>query len=283
METTTQHPMGSASAKPEPPPPLFSMQVGNVCREMQPHRGPLLAGAGHALRGGQHPAALPWRVLAVPGGWAHQQEGKDHARYLGRRHHGKRRVLRGLLQHALSKDKEQDWASCFCSPLSPQATFSFLQVLLAAIHITAVGWRCACCSDCGTRRNAFLSVVLSKLALLGSAACFFFSGLGLTDGPLCLYNTTELSNGLIWDYPFVDTPSNRALENFYLFYPSTWGTCLEPVGIVAWHVTFFSLLLLISAAEMVLTFLQIINGCAGCLCGFCERKEAGLSHVPGVR
>uniref|UniRef100_A0A669PVE8 Transmembrane 4 L six family member 5 n=1 Tax=Phasianus colchicus TaxID=9054 RepID=A0A669PVE8_PHACC len=112
---------------------------------------------------------------------------------------------------------------------------------------------------------AFLSVVLSKLALLGSAACFFFSGLGLTDGPLCLYNTTE------------------SLENFYLFCPSTWGTCLEPVGIVAWHVTFFSLLLLISAAEMLLTFLQIINGCAGCLCGFCERKEAGLSRVPGVR
>ncbi|XP_021252987.1 transmembrane 4 L6 family member 19 isoform X1 [Numida meleagris] len=170
-----------------------------------------------------------------------------------------------------------------CSPFSPQATFSFLQVLLAATHITAVGWRCACCSDCGTRRNAFLSVVLSKLALLGSAACFFFSGLGLTDGPLCLYNSTEPRNGLIWDYPFVDTPGNRGLADSYLFYPSTWGTCLEPVGIVTWHVTFFSLLLLVSAAEMVLAFLQIINGCAGCLCGFCERKEAGLSRAPGVR
>lgn len=156
-------------------------------------------------------------------------------------------------------------------------------VLLAATHITAVGWRCACCSDCGTRRNAFLSVVLSKLALLGSAACFFFSGLGLTDGPLCLYNATEPTNGLIWDYPFVDTPSNRGLAHSYLFYPSTWGTCMEPVGIVAWHVTFFSLLLLVSAAEIVLTFLQIINGCAGCLCGFCEGKEAGFSRVPEVR
>ncbi|OXB83476.1 UNVERIFIED_CONTAM: hypothetical protein H355_006323 [Colinus virginianus] len=161
--------------------------------------------------------------------------------------------------------------------------FSSLQVLLAATHITAVGWRCACCSDCGTRRNAFLSVVLSTLALLGSAICFFFSGLGLTDGPLCLYNTTEPSNHLIWDYPFVDTPGSRGLVDSYLFYPSTWGTCLEPAGIVAWHVTFFSLLLLFSAAEMVLAFLQIINGCAGCLCGFCEGKEAGLSRAPGVR
>lgn len=63
-------------------------QVGHVCREMQPHRGPLLAGAGHTLRGGQHPAALSWRGLAVCGGWAHQQAGKDHARRLGRRRHG---------------------------------------------------------------------------------------------------------------------------------------------------------------------------------------------------
>uniref|UniRef100_A0A8C2ST28 Transmembrane 4 L six family member 19 n=1 Tax=Coturnix japonica TaxID=93934 RepID=A0A8C2ST28_COTJA len=146
-----------------------------------------------------------------------------------------------------------------------------VMVLLAATHITAVGWRCACCSDCGTRRNAFLSVVLSKLALLGSAACFFFSGLGLTDGPLCL----------VWLIPSLSW--HRGLADSYLFYPSTWSTCLEPVGIVAWHVTFFSLLLLISAAEMLLTFLQIINGCAGCLCGFCEGKEAGLSRVPGVR
>uniref|UniRef100_A0A669PNA0 T4S1 protein n=1 Tax=Phasianus colchicus TaxID=9054 RepID=A0A669PNA0_PHACC len=119
--------------------------------------------------------------------------------------------------------------------------------------------------------GVMVSTMSCTLALLGSAACFFFSGLGLTDGPLCLYNTTERSDGFM------------SLENFYLFCPSTWGTCLEPVGIVAWHVTFFSLLLLISAAEMLLTFLQIINGCAGCLCGFCERKEAGLSRVPGVR
>lgn len=39
------------------------------------------------------------------------------------------------------------------APLHPPAAFSFLQVLLAATHITAVGWRCAGCSDCGTRRN----------------------------------------------------------------------------------------------------------------------------------
>lgn len=39
------------------------------------------------------------------------------------------------------------------APLRPPAAFPSLQVLLAATHITAVGWRCAGCSNCGTRCN----------------------------------------------------------------------------------------------------------------------------------
>ncbi|KAM9613852.1 transmembrane 4 L6 family member 19 isoform 1-T1 [Morphnus guianensis] len=162
------------------------------------------------------------------------------------------------------------------APLRPPAAFSFLQVLLAATHITAVGWRCAGCSDCGTRRNAFISAVLSKLALLGAAACFVLSGVGLTDGPLCFYNASEHGHGhgILWDYPFLDTsgkePDTRAQN--YLYDHRTWSTCLEPEGIVAWNVVLFSLLLLVSATEMVLASLQILNGCLGCLCGFCEGK-----------
>ncbi|XP_055579437.1 transmembrane 4 L6 family member 19 [Falco biarmicus] len=149
-----------------------------------------------------------------------------------------------------------------------------IAVLLAATHITAVGWRCAGCSDCGTRRNAFISAVLSKLALLGAAACFVLSGVGLTNGPLCLYNASEHGRGTLWDYPFLDAsgqePGTR-VEN-YLYDHRTWSVCLEPEGVVAWNVVLFSLLLLISAAEMVLASLQILNGCLGCLCGFCEGK-----------
>lgn len=49
-------------------------------------------------------------------------------------------------------------------------------------------------------------MVLSKLALLGAAACFILSGVGLTNGPLCFYNTTELGlrHGALWGYPFRD-------------------------------------------------------------------------------
>ncbi|XP_068020034.1 transmembrane 4 L6 family member 19 [Melanerpes formicivorus] len=151
-----------------------------------------------------------------------------------------------------------------------------ITVLLAATHITAVGWQCAGCSDCGTRRNAFISAVLSKLALLGAAACFVLSGVGLTNGPLCFYNTFTHGGGndTLWGYPFLDAvgqvPDLRT-EN-YLHNRHTWNICLEPEGIVIWNTVLFSLLLLISAAEMVLASLQILNGCLGCLCGFCEKK-----------
>ncbi|NXP76633.1 T4S1 protein, partial [Ramphastos sulfuratus] len=117
--------------------------------------------------------------------------------------------------------------------------------------------------------QAFISAVLSKLALLGSAACFVLSGVGLTNGPLCFYNasTHGRGNDTLWGYPFLDTGSENYLHNHH-----TWSICLEPKGIVAWNTVLFSLLVLISAAEMVLASLQILNGCLGCLCGFCEKK-----------
>ncbi|NWV60818.1 T4S1 protein, partial [Malurus elegans] len=115
-----------------------------------------------------------------------------------------------------------------------------------------------------------------QLALLGAASCFVLSGVGLTNGPLCFYNTSELSlgHGALWGYPFLDAidqgPDAR-VEN-YLYNRRAWSICLEPEGIVTWHVSLFALLLLISAAEMLLALLQIVNGCLGCLCGFCEGK-----------
>ncbi|KFV14930.1 Transmembrane 4 L6 family member 1, partial [Pterocles gutturalis] len=153
-----------------------------------------------------------------------------------------------------------------------------IAVLLAATHITAVGWRCASCSDFlpGCCPQAFISAVLSKLALLGAAACFLLCGVGLTNGPLCLYNASEHGRGhsTLWGYPFLDAGSQEpdARVESYLHNRHTWNICLEPAGIVAWNVILFSLLLLVSAAEMVLASLQILNGCLGCLCGFCEGK-----------
>ncbi|NXG50771.1 T4S1 protein, partial [Psilopogon haemacephalus] len=156
-----------------------------------------------------------------------------------------------------------------------------ISVLLAATHITAVGWHPSNFWSPPTPLpgycpQAFISAVLSKLALLGAAACFVLSGVGLTNGPLCFYNASTYGreNDTLWGYPFLDTGSqvpDLRTEN-YLYSHHTWSICLEPEGIVAWNTVLFSLLLLISAAEMVLASLQILNGCLGCLCGFCEKK-----------
>ncbi|NXK92045.1 T4S1 protein, partial [Formicarius rufipectus] len=157
-----------------------------------------------------------------------------------------------------------------------------IPVLLAATHVTALGWRCSGCSHCGTRWNvrAGPSQVGWDLAFLGSAGCFVLSGVGLTNGPLCFYNASQhgLGHGAVWGYPFPDAsilhllPSPLHRDKVYLYNRHTWSICLEPEGIVAWNVVLFSILLLISVAEMVLSFLQILNGCLGCLCGFCEGK-----------
>ncbi|KFP06317.1 Transmembrane 4 L6 family member 1, partial [Calypte anna] len=152
-------------------------------------------------------------------------------------------------------------------------------VLLAAAHTTAVGWRCASwirCSPPGCCPQAFISAVLSKLALLGAAACFVLSGVGLTNGPLCFYNASENGFGHhpLWGYPFLEAGGQETdpRASSYLRDRGTWSICLEPAGVVSWNIALFSLLLLISAAEMVLASIQILNGCLGCLCGFCEGK-----------
>ncbi|NWH80466.1 T4S1 protein, partial [Piaya cayana] len=128
---------------------------------------------------------------------------------------------------------------------------------------------------CGSPESLSLFFPFLQLALLGATACFVLSGVGLTNGPLCFYNASQHGSDLgpLWGYPFLDSSSQKPdrAEN-YLYNPHTWSTCLEPAGIVVWNVVLFSLLLLLSTAEMVLASLQILNGCLGFLCGFCEGK-----------
>ncbi|XP_074859910.1 transmembrane 4 L6 family member 19 isoform X2 [Carettochelys insculpta] len=149
-------------------------------------------------------------------------------------------------------------------------------VLLAAAQITAVGWHCDRSSNCGTCQNMFLSIILSGMALLGSSACFILSGVGLTDGPLCLYNQTGAQQ---WGYPFVNVKPEDSYTRTrnYLYDQSLWTSiCIEPPNVVTWHVVFFSVLLVISVVEMVLASLQIINGFFGCLCGL--RADPGRNR-----
>ncbi|KAJ7324956.1 hypothetical protein JRQ81_017976 [Phrynocephalus forsythii] len=152
-----------------------------------------------------------------------------------------------------------------------------LLVFPAAFQSAGIGWRWKCCSKSGNCQKMFLSIVLSALGLLGSAASFIMSGVGLTEGPYCLYVATH--NQVMkeqWGYPFREM-DHQALNDGriknYLYEPTLWkSVCIEPQNVVAWNVYFFSALLIISVVEMVLSVLQIINGFFGCVCGFCEKK-----------
>ncbi|XP_061490407.1 transmembrane 4 L6 family member 19 [Rhineura floridana] len=151
-----------------------------------------------------------------------------------------------------------------------------LLVIPAAVQITAVGWKGKNSCSSGTCQKMFLSIVLSGLALLGSAACFILSGVGLTEGPLCLHISTHNEFKMKqWGYPFlkVDNQASNIKTQNYLYDPSVWNSvCIEPQNVVSWNVYFFSALLIISTVEMVLAALQIINGFFGCVCGLCEKK-----------
>ncbi|XP_053168991.1 transmembrane 4 L6 family member 19 [Hemicordylus capensis] len=151
-----------------------------------------------------------------------------------------------------------------------------LMVLPAAVQITAVGWRQRSSCSFGTCQKMFLSIVLSVLALLGSTTCFILSGVGVTDGPLCLYNVTRDDMKMqSWGYPFPKM-SHQALKSGtrnYLYEPSLWNSvCIEPPNVVTWNIYFFFALLIINMVEMVLASLLIINGFVGCLCGSCDKK-----------
>ena len=55
----------------------------------------------------------------------------------------------------------------------------------------------------------------------------------------------------------------------YLNYHTLWKDCTAPEGIVTWHLTLFSMLLVMGLLQAVLCAIQVINGLIGAICGDC--------------
>uniref|UniRef100_A0A4W3ITE2 Uncharacterized protein n=1 Tax=Callorhinchus milii TaxID=7868 RepID=A0A4W3ITE2_CALMI len=85
-----------------------------------------------------------------------------------------------------------------------------------------------------------------------SFACLCISGLGLANGPLCLFNET---------FTLIISTEN------YLYHHSLWRVCEHPRDIVLWNVVLFSILMGTSAIETILCSLQMMNGLLGCMFG----------------
>ncbi|NXD01424.1 T4S4 protein, partial [Certhia familiaris] len=56
----------------------------------------------------------------------------------------------------------------------------------------------------------------------------------------------------------------------YLSDHTLWELCKSPENIVQWHLTLFSLLLVMSGIQGVLCGIQVVNGLFGTICGDCK-------------
>ncbi|KAL8187865.1 UNVERIFIED_CONTAM: Transmembrane 4 L6 member 4 [Gekko kuhli] len=117
---------------------------------------------------------------------------------------------------------------------------------------------CGCCGNesCGKRFAMFTSVIFAAVGVLGAGYSFILSAVALDRGPRCYVN-----NGT-WTYPF---ENGNYLRNY-----SLWDDCMSPESVVPWNLTLFSLLLVMSGAQMVLCAIQAVNGLLGTLCGDCK-------------
>ncbi|XP_053564971.1 transmembrane 4 L6 family member 18 [Bombina bombina] len=105
----------------------------------------------------------------------------------------------------------------------------------------------ASCSKLGSPVFAILGVAFSGYSLI-------ISSLGLSQGPFC-----RTLDG--WVYPFKDTSVG------YLSQSSTWSQCIEPANVVEWNIILFSILIALSALQVIICLLKVIYDLKIILCG----------------
>ncbi|KAK5624154.1 hypothetical protein CRENBAI_002460 [Crenichthys baileyi] len=131
-------------------------------------------------------------------------------------------------------------------------------VLIPALYIHLTGEQ----GCCGNRFGMFFSIVFAAVGVAGAIYSFIVALLGLSNGPLCKYNSGQ------WETPFKE--SNLT----YVTKSDTWAHCLEPQNVVQFNMGLFITLLVASILQGLLCASQIINGLVGCICGTCSNKQA---------
>ncbi|XP_074484674.1 uncharacterized protein LOC141763821 isoform X1 [Sebastes fasciatus] len=134
---------------------------------------------------------------------------------------------------------------------------------------------CARCYRCFSICIQMLcQVVYSCVVVLAAGFCCLVSATGLSQGPLCLYNT---SSGPTWGVPLHPVPDRHA---GYLYNRTLWsGVCLEPRGVVQWNVVLFSVMGGASGLQVLLCGANVLNSLLGLILGqgFCQNKVSPVS------
>ncbi|XP_056895459.1 transmembrane 4 L6 family member 4 isoform X2 [Takifugu flavidus] len=130
---------------------------------------------------------------------------------------------------------------------------------------------CGCCGNesCGRRFAMLSSILFAGVGVLGAGYSFIISIVAINHGPKCLVFKNETHRE--WSVPF----SNGD----YLSNTSYWSRCLEPDGVVSWHLSLFSVLLVMGLIQIALCAVQVVNGLLGALCGDCCGCCGGVSAV----
>ncbi|XP_068441860.1 transmembrane 4 L6 family member 5 [Clinocottus analis] len=135
---------------------------------------------------------------------------------------------------------------------------------------------------CAFRRQMLCQAVNSCVCLLAAGCCCLVSATGLSQGPLCLYNTTW---GPTWGVPLQPQPDRHA---GYLYNRTLWsGLCLEPREVVQWNLVLFSVMGGASGLQTVLCGANILNALLGLILGhgLCHNKVSpgSLTRKPAEK
>ncbi|XP_061681275.1 transmembrane 4 L6 family member 4 [Syngnathoides biaculeatus] len=119
---------------------------------------------------------------------------------------------------------------------------------------------CGCCGNesCGRRFAMLSSIMFAAVGLVGAGYSVVVSAVAINNGPKCL---TEVNSTSVWTYPFTDGD--------YLTDSTIWSKCEKPTDVVSWHLSLFSVLLVMGLLQMVLCAVQVLNGLLGAVCGDC--------------
>ncbi|XP_074535938.1 transmembrane 4 L6 family member 5 [Halichoeres trimaculatus] len=115
---------------------------------------------------------------------------------------------------------------------------------------------------CAFRTQMLYQVGSSCVCVLAAGFCCLVSATGLTQGPLCLFNSTS---GPTWGTPLQPHPDSDA---GYLYNRTLWvGVCLEPRGVVQWNAVLFGVMGGASGLQTLLCGANILNSLLGLILG----------------
>ncbi|XP_051846999.1 transmembrane 4 L6 family member 4 isoform X1 [Antechinus flavipes] len=110
--------------------------------------------------------------------------------------------------------------------------------------------------DCGKKLKMLNTMMFLGTGIVGALYAFAISVVAIIRGPKCLVGNNT------WEYPFHDGNYLKDIE--------LWNNCKEPIHIVPWNLSFFSIQLIISGIQISLCGTYVAKICCGVSCKKCR-------------